>query len=80
MMKKRLCKAMPHVPLLKLRPEPSVEVIYDQESIDSTENRDVVNGYGEVEVNINHDSAMDWTDKIYLYTVSKNNFLHEEVW
>ena len=40
-MKKRLCKAMPHVPLLKIRPELSEQETYDQ---GGTENNDVVDG------------------------------------
>ena len=40
-MKKRLLKAMPHIPLLKIRPELSEQETYDQEGM---ENNDVVNG------------------------------------
>ena len=48
-MKKRLHKAMPRVPLLKLRPELSEEVIYDRESI---ENQDATDGQDDNEANM----------------------------
>ena len=55
-MKKRLRKAIPRVPLLKLRPELSEEVIYDRESMASIENNKVVTG--DNETNNSHDSEI----------------------
>ena len=59
-MKKRLGKAMPHVPLLELRPILSgqEEVNDDDESI---QNHDAMNGEGSDEVNIN-DNAIGQTE------------------
>ena len=51
-MKKRLHKAMPRVPLLKLRPELSGEVIYDRESMESIENQDAMDGQDDNEANM----------------------------
>ena len=51
-MKKRLHEAMPHDPLLKLRPELSEEVIYDRESIESIENQDTMDGQDDNEANM----------------------------
>ena len=53
-MKKRLRKVMPHIPLLKLRPELSdkEESIDDQANIENIENHEVVNSDGDDEANV----------------------------
>ena len=53
-MKKLLRKAMPHIPLLKLRPE-----LADQETTEVSENEDVVNGQGDAEVNVNDNTSKE---------------------
>ena len=52
-MKKRLRKAMPHIPLLKLRPELAEQDKEDQETTKGTENDDMVNGQCDAQVNVN---------------------------
>ena len=52
-MKKRLRKAMLHIPLLKLRPELAEQDKEDQEITEGTENDDVVNGQCDAQVNVN---------------------------
>ena len=44
---------MPHVNLLKLRPELSEQDPYDQGTPEVTGNEDVVNGQGDAEINVN---------------------------
>ena len=59
-MKKRLGKAMPHVPLLKLKPELAEQDKNDQET---TEDGDVADGQGDDEANDNAKTACEhYTD------------------
>ena len=58
-MKKQLRKAMPHVPLLEMRPELSEQDATDQETTEVSGNDDVVNGQGDVEVNVNDNTACE---------------------
>ena len=53
-MKKRLRKAMPHIPLLKLRPElcEQEESIGGQANTETTENHEVVNSDGDDEADV----------------------------
>ena len=53
-MQKRLHKAMPHIPLLKLRPElfEQEESIGGQANIETIENHEVLNSDGDDEANV----------------------------
>ena len=51
-MKKRLLKAMPHVPLIELRPLLTVQEELNDDH-ENTENHDATNGEGNDEVNVN---------------------------
>ena len=79
MMKKRLHKAMPHVPLLELRP-----ILSDQEEVnddhENIEKHDAVNGEGNDEVNIN-DNAIGQTDldEDIRKTVVSRQLLHTQI-
>ena len=57
--KKRLCKATPHIPLLKLKPELS-----DQETTEVSGNEDVVNDQGDAEANVNDNTSCEHNSDI----------------
>ena len=50
---------MPHVHLVKLRPELSEQETNDQGTSEVTGNEDVANGYGDAEVNVNDNRACE---------------------
>ena len=58
-MKKRIGKAMPHVPLLRLNPGLAEQIKKDQETTEDTDDDDDVNGQGDVEVNVNDNTACE---------------------
>ena len=78
-MKKRLCEAMPHVPLLKLNPGLAEQIKNDQEATEVTEDDDVVNGQRVAEVNVNDDTTCEHDSDIShfncCFSVKKNDFL-----
>ena len=63
-MKKRLGKAMPHVPLLRLNPGLAEQIKKDQETTEDTDDDDDVNGQGDV--NDIHDSDISHFNFNYL--------------
>ena len=65
---------MPHVHLLKLRPELSEQETDDQGTSEVTGNEDVANGYGDAEVNMNDNTACEHNSDIshfncYFYVI-----------
>ena len=61
-MKKRLGKAMPHIPLLKLKPEFAEQDKNDQET---TKDDDVADGQGDDEANVYDNETCEHDSDIY---------------
>ena len=68
-MKKRLHKAMPHVPLLKLNPGLAEQIKNDHkaETTEDTQNDDVVNGQGDAELNVNDNTACEHDSNVFRF-------------
>ena len=63
-MKRRLGKAMPHVPLLKLKPDLATQIQKDQKTNEDTENDEVMKGQGDEEANDIHNTACEYDSDV----------------
>ena len=75
-MKKRLGKSMPHVSLLKLKPELAEQDKKDQETTEDPDDDDDVNGQGEV--NDIHDSDISHFNFNFKYLLKECCFWRRE--